>query len=113
MVSLQEKALDGFPTSLFSSNLILPFPFATRIMSRFTLATAAGLLAVAQVALAQGDPEALSDLNYNRPTKTWSQWQPKATYAIDELPDQYMGSNRIPEGFGGTPGGEPQTGYNT
>ncbi len=30
-----------------------------------------------------------------------------------QLPDQYMGSNRIASGEGGTPGGEPQSGYNT
>ncbi|KAJ9476867.1 Macrophage activating glycoprotein [Pseudozyma hubeiensis] len=59
------------------------------------------------------DPRATTDLNRNQPTKTWSQWQPKATYALSELPDQYMGSNRIPSGEGGTPGGEPQSGYNT
>ncbi|KAJ1603230.1 hypothetical protein NDA14_004859 [Ustilago hordei] len=47
------------------------------------------------------------------PTKSWTQWQPKATYAYSQLPDQYMGANRIESGEGGVPGGEPQTGYNT
>ncbi|PWZ02722.1 hypothetical protein BCV70DRAFT_196970 [Testicularia cyperi] len=82
-------------------------------MTRFTLSTAVALFSVASVAMAQGDPEATADLNLNRPTKSWTQWQPKATYAFNELPDQYMGANRIPTGEGGTPGGEPQFGYNT
>ncbi|KAJ1030358.1 hypothetical protein NDA16_001267 [Ustilago loliicola] len=59
------------------------------------------------------DPRATTDLNRNQPTKSWTQWQPKATYAYSELPDQYMGANRIESGEGGTPGGEPQSGYNT
>ena len=59
------------------------------------------------------DPRATTDLNLNQPTKSWTQWQPKATYAFSQLPDQYMGSNRIPVGEGGQPGGEPQSGYNT
>lgn len=59
------------------------------------------------------DPRATTDLNRNQPTKSWTQWQPKATYPFSELPDQYMGSNRIPSGEGGVPGGEPQSGYNT
>lgn len=57
-------------------------------------------------AFAQGDPEALSGTMLNNPTKSWMQWQPKPTYAIDDLPDQYMGANRIP-GYS-----EPQTGFN-
>ncbi|KAN0066101.1 hypothetical protein ACQY0O_000195 [Thecaphora frezii] len=88
------------------------------IMTRFPFATAVTLLVMAQLGLCQtpvpqGDPEALTDLNLNRPTKSWTQWQPKATYALNELPDQYMGSNRIEKGEGGQPGGEPQSGYNT
>ncbi|TKY90538.1 hypothetical protein EX895_000536 [Sporisorium graminicola] len=59
------------------------------------------------------DPRATTDLNRNQPTKSWTQWQPKATYAYSQLPDQYMGANRIESGEGGTPGGEPQSGYNT
>ncbi|SPC65363.1 uncharacterized protein UHOD_00478 [Ustilago sp. UG-2017b] len=59
------------------------------------------------------DPRATTDLNLNQPTKSWTQWQPKATYAYSQLPDQYMGANRIESGEGGVPGGEPQTGYNT
>ncbi|SPO19971.1 uncharacterized protein UTRI_00361_B [Ustilago trichophora] len=59
------------------------------------------------------DPRATTDLNRNQPTKSWTQWQPKATYAFSQLPDQYMGANRIESGEGGTPGGEPQSGYNT
>ncbi|UZJ54246.1 hypothetical protein CBS101457_003566 [Exobasidium rhododendri] len=56
--------------------------------------------------LAQGDPEALTPNNKNKPTKAWTQWQPKPTYALADLPDQYMGANRIPGG------GEPQSGWN-
>lgn len=82
-------------------------------MTKFTFSVAVALLSVAQVAFAQGDPEALTDLNRNQPTKTWTQWQPKATYPISQIPDQYMGSNRIQSGEGGQPGGEPQSGYNT
>lgn len=59
------------------------------------------------------DPRATTDLNRNQPTKSWTQWQPKATYAFSQLPDQYMGANRIESGEGGQPGGEPQSGYNT
>lgn len=59
------------------------------------------------------DPRATTDLNRNQPTKSWTQWQPKATYAYSQLPDQYMGANRIESGEGGIPGGEPQSGYNT
>ncbi|PWN48520.1 hypothetical protein IE53DRAFT_389271 [Violaceomyces palustris] len=82
-------------------------------MTRFTLTTFSLLLALAKGSMAQGDPEALTDLNRNQPTKSWTQWQPKATYPIEQIPDQYMGSNRIESGEGGQPGGEPQSGYNT
>ncbi|KAJ1030956.1 hypothetical protein NDA18_002181 [Ustilago nuda] len=47
------------------------------------------------------DPRATTDLNLNQPTKSWTQWQPKATYAYSQLPDQYMGANRIESGEGG------------
>lgn len=56
--------------------------------------------------VAQGDPEALTGKELNNPTKSWTQWQPKPTYALEKVPDQYMGANRIPKG------GEPQTGFN-
>jgi hypothetical protein len=55
---------------------------------------------------AQGDPEALVAGTKNNPTQSWSQWQPKPTYALEDLPQQYMGANRIPGG------GEPQSGWN-
>ncbi|PWN32914.1 uncharacterized protein FA14DRAFT_174580 [Meira miltonrushii] len=66
-------------------------------------------LAISGSVLAQGDPEALVPGKAGQPTKAWTQWQPKPTYSLDELPDQYMGSNRVPS----LPnGGEPQTGWN-
>lgn len=66
-------------------------------------------LAITGSVLAQGDPEATVPGDFNQPTKAWSQWQPKPTYALDKVPDQYMGANRVPS----LPnGGEPQSGYN-
>lgn len=68
-------------------------------MTRFTLPT---LLALASVALtganAQGDPEAATAQRFNQPTKSWQPWQPKPTYALEELPDRYMGDNRAGNG---------------
>ncbi len=84
-------------------------------MTKITLSLAiASALLAGHVSAQNGpDPRATTDLNRNQPTKSWTQWQPKATYALNELPDQYMGSNRIESGEGGQPGGEPQSGYNT
>lgn len=91
-------------------------------MIKFTLSSVlvsallAGSVSAQQATGTRGDgpdARATTDLNRNQPTKSWTQWQPKATYALSELPDQYMGSNRIASGEGGIPGGEPQSGYNT
>lgn len=66
-------------------------------------------LAISGTVLAQGDPEAAVAGTFNQPTKAWTQWQPKPTYALDKVPDQYMGANRVPS----LPnGGEAQTGWN-
>lgn len=71
-----------------------------------TLATIALVSLAVGKAFAQGDPEALTGSSFNQATKSWQQWQPKPTYGLNQLPDQYMGANRIPTG------GEPQTGFN-
>ena len=70
------------------------------------VSTAALLTFAAKGAVAQGDPEALVSGDFNKPTQSWQQWQPKPTYALEDLPDQFMGANRIPGG------GEPQSGWN-
>ena len=54
-----------------------------------------------------GDAIALTGRPANRPTQSWSQWQPKPSYAVSALPDQYMGENRA------GPNSEDQTGFNT
>lgn len=41
-----------------------------------------------------GNPSAATGQTFNQPTKAWSQWQPKASYAYSALPDQYMGPDR-------------------
>ncbi|KAJ1031778.1 hypothetical protein NDA13_002167 [Ustilago tritici] len=82
----------------------------------FVLALFAGSVSAQEPTGSRGngpDPRATTDLNLNQPTKSWTQWQPKAAYAYSQLPDQYMGANRIESGEGGVPGGEPQSGYNT
>lgn len=77
-------------------------------MSRSSaLYTAAfALLATTSLVSAQGDPQALVSGTRPNPTTPWTQWQPKPTYALDRLPIQYMGANRIP-GYS-----EPQYGWN-
>lgn len=57
-------------------------------------ATAAVTVAIAGVKAQTGNPSAATGLDLNRPTKSWSQWQPKPTYAYSSLPDQYMGEDR-------------------
>lgn len=46
--------------------------------------------------LEAGNPAAETLQTFNKPTKSWSQWQPKPTYAYDDLPDRYMGDDRAP-----------------
>ena len=51
---------------------------------------------------AGGNPKAKVLDSHNKPTKPWAQWQPKPTYAYEDLPDKYMGDARgkpTPEGF--------------
>lgn len=74
---------------------------------RYTATIVAALLSVTVTPTsAQGDPEALVAGTINNPTSSWQQWQPKPTYALEDLPQQYMGANRIPGG------GEAQSGWN-
>lgn len=74
---------------------------------RYTTTVAAALFSItATLTVAQGNPEALVAGTKNNPTSSWQQWQPKPTYALDDLPQQYMGANRIPGG------GEAQSGWN-
>jgi len=62
-------------------------------MTLLTVAFNAAVVSLAITgAMAQGDPEALVPNNMNKPTKSWEQWQPKPTYALADLPDQYMGA---------------------
>jgi streptomycin 6-kinase len=69
-------------------------------MPRLSLASSAALAALAaSSAFAQGDPEAATAILRGRPTKSWQPWQPKPTYALNELPDYYMGVNRAGNGI--------------
>lgn len=57
-----------------------------------------------------GNPKAATLDSHHKPTKAWVQWQPKATYAYEDLPDKYMGDARgKPDPSGGL---WNQTGFN-
>jgi hypothetical protein len=47
-----------------------------------------------------GNPSAASGQTFNQPTSSWSQWQPKPTYAYTRLPDQYLGTTGNPDDNG-------------
>jgi hypothetical protein len=80
-------------------------PLAFRYLATAVLAITTLNLNVA----AQGDAAALVAGTKDNPTSSWQQWQPKPTYALEDLPQQYMGANRIPS----LPnGGEDQSGWN-
>lgn len=69
---------------------------ASSLFAATLLATAA-TLASAQSGLQDtrtGNPSAATGLSFDQPTRSWSQWQPKPTYAYEDLPDQYMGEDR-------------------
>ncbi|PWN88535.1 hypothetical protein FA10DRAFT_268718 [Acaromyces ingoldii] len=73
----------------------------------FSVKLIASLAMMVSAVAAQGDPEALVPQNAGKPTKSWTQWTPKPTYALEDLPDQYMGgSNRVPNQT------ETQSGWN-
>ncbi|KDN44501.1 hypothetical protein K437DRAFT_137144 [Tilletiaria anomala UBC 951] len=73
---------------------LLPLPHL--VAAQLTAATTGGPASVA------------SGVPANRPTQPWTQWQPKPSYPVTALPDQYMGQDRL-----GTSNSPDQTGFNT
>lgn len=47
-----------------------------------------------------GNPSAASGQTFNQPTSSWTQWQPKPTYAYSRLPDMYLGETGNPDSNG-------------
>ncbi len=70
------------------------------------LLAAAPAAAEFQFASAGGNPAAATVQSKNQPTKSWQPWQPKPSYPVSQLPDQYMGASRA------GPGSDSQSGFN-
>lgn len=66
-------------------------------MLSLLLLSTLGLAAVQTNAQNTGNPEAATGQTFNKPTKSWEQWQPKPTYAYTNLPDQYLGTTGKPD----------------
>lgn len=74
---------------------MVPISLAVALAASAALAVNAQESA-APITLEAGNPAAETGQTFNQPTKSWSQWQPKPTYAYSALPDRYMGDDRAP-----------------